>query len=90
MGDTVSAQEDVIFTVSCQSETRPVSCHRQRRSGKQAKQESNISDAQNSLIHIVVCGQRHYWDKEQIKAEFRGQTNAVQVPSPTTQWKKQG
>ena len=77
MGETVSTQEDVIFTVSCQAETRPVSCHRQKRSGKQAKQESNISDAQNSLIHIVVCGQRrHYWDKEQINAEFREWTNA--------------
>lgn len=61
MGETVSTQEDVIFTVSCQAETRPVSCHRQRRYGKQAKQESNISDAQNSLIHIVVCGQRRHY-----------------------------
>ena len=41
-------------------------------------QGSNIFDAQNSLIHVVVGGQRRgYWEEEQPNVEFR-----AGVPKP--------
>lgn len=72
MGEAVSTKDDMIFIVSCQAKTRPVSCHRERRAGRQGKQESNIFDAQNSVIHIVVGGQRRGCrEEEQSNVVFR-------------------